>query len=597
MGRGTSDRPSRQREVGGWTLTARLAGGVGAEAWLEGFAGDMRVAEVLVRAAAALEVADGAEAALRAGSRELRGDDTLAEAGLPREGGVVEVWAGLEGGMPSCFGFGGQQQQTIDELRARLSEAVSRAEADELLLAEAKAELESLRRSINAGAPSPGAIVAAGGATCPAQPTSVALAMDRSEEEKRRRTDVEQSLGEAKGRLEAERRTREQGEAEWRAQVGAQLQLQAEAQWKEEIRQCAVREAEWKTKCEDLAVQLQQRAETVERWLQQELQQEMALQLTRQQSSPREPEPSGARVWSELEQVPLMVPPAEYGGANLKALAWGMAKSVDGVDRAKEKAVEAQQGRLKELEAMLGSRLTPDASLGPQAGGVGGGRGGVLRFDAGLDDDEVLLRFFKEVDADNSGTISRAELMASPLLQRKENAQMAQVLRRAFGCDFEALAEALAHLDADDFGKYARTGDAQADPVGRTGFDQAASARAVFEATNPAVSVFEDGEVGPASPEEEGVRDRLVASRADVERLSEAVRLWPEGARKSRTLAEALEGLAKGLPAEGQLDFLALKAAMRRVPRVAGQRMVWVDELGLVASLARHLPPGTLDDG
>jgi hypothetical protein len=62
-------------------------------------------------------------------------------------------------------------------------------------------------------------------------------------------------------------------------------------------------------------------------------------------------------------------------------------------------------------------------------------------------------------------------------------------------------------------------------------------------------------------------------------------------------LAVALEKLAKGLPADDQLDFLALKTAMRRVPRVVGQRMEWVQKMGIVASLARHLPPGTLDDG
>ena len=46
-----------------------------------------------------------------------------------------------------------------------------------------------------------------------------------------------------------------------------------------------------------------------------------------------------------------------------------------------------------------------------------------------------------------------------------------------------------------------------------------------------------------------------------------------------------------------QIDFMALKAALRKVPRVAGQRTAWVRSLGLDADLARHIPPGTLDDG
>jgi hypothetical protein len=63
-------------------------------------------------------------------------------------------------------------------------------------------------------------------------------------------------------------------------------------------------------------------------------------------------------------------------------------------------------------------------------------------------------------------------------------------------------------------------------------------------------------------------------------------------------LAAALRGLANTLLGEGvELDLLAVKRAARRVPRVAGQRMEWAGSVGLDAALARHLPPGTLDDG
>jgi hypothetical protein len=65
----------------------------------------------------------------------------------------------------------------------------------------------------------------------------------------------------------------------------------------------------------------------------------------------------------------------------------------------------------------------------------------------------------------------------------------------------------------------------------------------------------------------------------------------------SAALASVLTKLAKALPADGKLDFLALKAATRRVPRQAGQRLEWVRTLGLDAALARHLPPGTLENG
>ena len=62
----------------------------------------------------------------------------------------------------------------------------------------------------------------------------------------------------------------------------------------------------------------------------------------------------------------------------------------------------------------------------------------------------------------------------------------------------------------------------------------------------------------------------------------------------------ALEELASGLTRPdqpGELSFLTLKSAARKLPRVSGQRMEWARSLGLDGALARHLPPGTLDDG
>ncbi len=52
-----------------------------------------------------------------------------------------------------------------------------------------------------------------------------------------------------------------------------------------------------------------------------------------------------------------------------------------------------------------------------------------------MDDDEVLLRFFREVDADGDGTISVEELHAAPLLHKADHTAMARALRRAVGCD------------------------------------------------------------------------------------------------------------------------------------------------------------------
>jgi hypothetical protein len=69
------------------------------------------------------------------------------------------------------------------------------------------------------------------------------------------------------------------------------------------------------------------------------------------------------------------------------------------------------------------------------------------------------------------------------------------------------------------------------------------------------------------------------------------------GSEKAR-LAVALAGLAETLVSDGiELDFLAVKKAARRVPRVVGQRMEWAKGLQLDAMLARQLNPGHLEDG
>ena len=81
-------------------MTARLAGvGTVREVVLEGLAGTTRVAVLLARAAAVLGVPADAQAVALLDSRLLRGEDTLAAAGVA-SGDVVYVCCGEEGGMP-----------------------------------------------------------------------------------------------------------------------------------------------------------------------------------------------------------------------------------------------------------------------------------------------------------------------------------------------------------------------------------------------------------------------------------------------------------------------------------------------------------------
>ncbi len=101
-------------------------GAGGREAGLEGLWGAMRVAEVLRLALEALSVPTVAGAALRLGARELRGEDTLAEAGVGAgAGGAEELWVavGVAGGMPTVEGGG--VFGALDALQAQVSGLVS----------------------------------------------------------------------------------------------------------------------------------------------------------------------------------------------------------------------------------------------------------------------------------------------------------------------------------------------------------------------------------------------------------------------------------------------------------------------------------------
>ena len=83
-----------------------------------------------------------------------------------------------------------------------------------------------------------------------------------------------------------------------------------------------------------------------------------------------------------------------------------------GADAASLEAVSKQLEVLRSLEAVLAARLRPDPRIGAPAEAGPGDQAGVavrrddrLRFDARVDDDEVLLRLFEELDEERSGCI------------------------------------------------------------------------------------------------------------------------------------------------------------------------------------------------
>lgn len=91
-------------------------------------------------------------------------------------------------------------------------------------------------------------------------------------------------------------------------------------------------------------------------------------------------------------------------------------KEHENADSAYLEAVSRQLEVFDRLRAVVAARLQPDPSLAglPAAGEAGKRREeGVqrLKFDARVDDDEVLLRLFEELDADGNGTIEMEELL------------------------------------------------------------------------------------------------------------------------------------------------------------------------------------------
>jgi hypothetical protein len=290
-------------------------------------------------------------------------------------------------------------------------------------------------------------------------------------------------------------------------------------------------------------------------------------------SAPSPPAAAEAGAAASTGAGPLPV----YGGAYLDKIVGLLERGKEsaGADACRTEQLSRQAHVLARLKAAMAARGAADAGLsdgadsGSGEGGSGGAEGRGVGFDAGVDDDEVLLRLFRELDTDGDGAISPQELLDAPLLKEKENAEMARVLWRAVGCDVQALEEALAPLD------------------------RGAAVKAVFEAIGPSLHAAAPPHAGRAAAGGAGEGDGRAASRADLERFLGA----PGAPAQGSALAAALQELAASLPEGGQLDFLGLKEAARKVPRVAAQRLEWVRTMGLDAALARHLPPGTLDDG
>jgi hypothetical protein len=265
----------------------------------------------------------------------------------------------------------------------------------------------------------------------------------------------------------------------------------------------------------------------------------------------------------------------------------------ESVDAERRKEVAEQVQVLESLKVVLESRLSSGRSSS------------AVPFDSNLDDTEALLLLMLNIDTNCNGSISDTELLASTAL----NQELHRAFRSAFGCDHGAMEEALAHLSDNDFGEYRQVRKEQGGASGT--FDRKASAQAVFQAALRTTAIANANASQPAAGQDaqatggrvyQAVRESIpmadaggaaqsnLATKAGLEHLATSL--------GTSSLAAALKGLAKTLLGEGiELDFLAVKKAARRVPRVVGQRMEWAKGVQLDALLAQHLPPGCLEDG
>ena len=140
------------------------------------------------------------------------------------------------------------------------------------------------------------------------------------------------------------------------------------------------------------------------------------------------------------------------------------------------------------------------------------------------------------------------------------------------------------------------------DPDRRKEVENQVEALAKLEAIT-ATRLQGTGLMGPAFDTRLDDDEVLLRLFCDLDKDKNGLVDWSElermqqGADSKNVLLKALQPDASQQACSEPLDFIALKAAARRVPRVSGQRTAWVRSMGLDADLARHLPPGTLDDG
>ena len=191
-------------------------------------------------------------------------------------------------------------------------------------------------------------------------------------------------------------------------------------------------------------------------------------------------------------------------------------------------------------------------------------------FDAQIDNEEVLFEMFNRLDTggNSDGKVSFDELKGFICMKgtdEDEDSKLSQILAvisKALGFRLEDFNDLLKGASIDSFGKFKRP-------------TMPESITCLFNA----LDIDKDG----------------LISSAD---LGGPFTLRDPSPLEDSSIGQDLLGILQGLrPLERSLNYPDFKAALQRLPRISGERVTFVQSLGLDASLARHLPPGELLDG
>ena len=248
--------------------------------------------------------------------------------------------------------------------------------------------------------------------------------------------------------------------------------------------------------------------------------------------------------------------------------------------------IEEQVESFKKLQLVLESRLSPDNRLEGTSVDYAGHE---VVFDAEIDDEELLLLEFAQLEPKGYGVLqSKPQDIAETLW-----------LRLNFGFNCEMLLTELSiyteKILISDFKNYKRL-------TMKDSMD--AIFQAIIKLQKETLLAAKNDKSGTESNNSTYLTSKDPSMQGIVfgfpTKASLLLFIEENKLKVELNLLKFLKSFAGKLRSPGelrQLDFLTYKKARGYIPRASGQRLAWAKDLGLDAILARHLPPGSLEDG